>query len=63
MAELARGSPTQYRASWPHKELHRQPQWLHSHASPPPSTAILGAIGNSTEGPTGCTRMNVLHPI
>eukprot|EP00959_Pyramimonas_sp_CCMP1952_P281567 5885341-Pyramimonas_sp.AAC.1 len=30
-AALARGPPTQDSATWPHRELQRRPQWLHTH--------------------------------
>eukprot|EP00959_Pyramimonas_sp_CCMP1952_P444318 9302753-Pyramimonas_sp.AAC.1 len=33
-------SPTQYSASWSHRELHRRPQWDRSHASHMPNLAL-----------------------
>ena len=45
------------RGSRPHREFHRRPQWHGLHASPLPSTALRGPIGNSTEGPSGSARM------
>ena len=47
--------------SWPHRELHRRPQWQGPHAVPPsfrrtPHT-VRGPIGSSTEGPSGRVRM------
>eukprot|EP00959_Pyramimonas_sp_CCMP1952_P462595 9483514-Pyramimonas_sp.AAC.1 len=31
---FARGTPRLYSVSWPHREVHRRPQWLDSHAGP-----------------------------
>ena len=50
--------------SWPHRELHRKPQWQGPHASPrqfrhTPHT-VRGPIGSSTEGPSGRVRMRFL---
>eukprot|EP00959_Pyramimonas_sp_CCMP1952_P101162 2116386-Pyramimonas_sp.AAC.1 len=38
------------------------PQWQSSQASPPPSTALRGPIGSSTEGPKGKVRMRLPRP-
>eukprot|EP00959_Pyramimonas_sp_CCMP1952_P145275 3041789-Pyramimonas_sp.AAC.1 len=49
--------PTWYSVSWPRRELHRRPQWRRPHAPPPPSSALRGRMGSSTEAPTGTARM------
>eukprot|EP00959_Pyramimonas_sp_CCMP1952_P236334 4938828-Pyramimonas_sp.AAC.1 len=49
MAALAYGSPTQGRVSRLDRELHRRPRWLHSHAVPPPKTALRGPVWSSIE--------------
>eukprot|EP00959_Pyramimonas_sp_CCMP1952_P356348 7462828-Pyramimonas_sp.AAC.1 len=51
MAVFACVPPAQDSALWPHRELHRRPQWRCSHAFPPPSAAFRGLIGSSTECP------------
>eukprot|EP00959_Pyramimonas_sp_CCMP1952_P301092 6299660-Pyramimonas_sp.AAC.1 len=61
MRNLACVSPTQHNFPWHHRELHRRPQCLYSHAPPPPSTAFRSPIGSSTEGRIGCTRMRLLR--
>eukprot|EP00959_Pyramimonas_sp_CCMP1952_P371083 7771226-Pyramimonas_sp.AAC.1 len=40
VAKSACGSPTQYTALWPQRELHRRSQWRSPHAVPPPCTAL-----------------------
>eukprot|EP00959_Pyramimonas_sp_CCMP1952_P126924 2654517-Pyramimonas_sp.AAC.1 len=49
--------PTQYSASWPHRELHRRLQCHRPLASPPLSTALRGPMGSSTEGPSTTVHM------
>ena len=50
----------------PHRELLRRPQWLRSHAVPPPLRhtphTFRGPIGSSTEGPMAAVRMRPAHP-
>ena len=49
------------RALWPHRELHRTPQWQGSHGGPAPfwrtPHTVRGPIGSSTEGPRGKARI------
>eukprot|EP00959_Pyramimonas_sp_CCMP1952_P403608 8457635-Pyramimonas_sp.AAC.1 len=49
VAQPACVSPTQYRASWPHRKPHRRPQRRSPHASRPPSTALGGPTRCSTD--------------
>eukprot|EP00959_Pyramimonas_sp_CCMP1952_P087165 1823717-Pyramimonas_sp.AAC.1 len=49
------------RASWPHRELHRRPQWSHVAAPcisthPSPRACRGGLIEGSTEGASGRVR-------
>eukprot|EP00959_Pyramimonas_sp_CCMP1952_P147748 3091941-Pyramimonas_sp.AAC.1 len=63
LAVFACGFPTQYSSSWPHGELHQRPHWWCSHAVSLTSKARRGAIGSSTEGPSGGVPRGFPHPV
>ena len=54
-------SPHPSHISWPHRELHRRPQWDHPHA-PATHHTFRGPIGSSTEGPNATARMRPPYP-
>eukprot|EP00959_Pyramimonas_sp_CCMP1952_P427100 8945196-Pyramimonas_sp.AAC.1 len=39
------------------RKLHRRSPWRSPHTCPPPSTALLGPMGGSTDSPNGRRRM------